>query len=124
MQDTLNIQEMKKLVGYWYVASPYSKYPGGMEEAFEEVSRAAGFLVEAGLSVFAPITHSHPIAKHGHIDPKNHTIWLPADKPLMLGAVGLVVCMLPSWEDSYGVRYEQDVFCELGKPSYYMRWPR
>jgi len=33
-------------LGYWYLASPYSKYPQGLVEAFEEVCRAAAWLIK------------------------------------------------------------------------------
>lgn len=103
-------------MSYYYMASPYSKYPGGLEAAFEAASQQAAMLLRAGVPVYAPIAHTHPIAIHGNIEPCDHTIWLPADEPLMRAASGLIVCELAGWQSSVGVQYEIDTFCDMGKP--------
>lgn len=105
---------------YWYLASPYSQYPDGIEEAFKVACRGAAALVRAGIPVYSPIAHTHPVAIHGNLDPYDHTIWLPADEPLMRSAKGLVVLMARSWKDSYGIGVEIDLFKEIGKPVVYM----
>jgi hypothetical protein len=110
--------------GYWYLATPYSKYPGGIEAAYREACKAAAWLIRNGVKVFCPIAHSHPIAIEGGIDPMDHTIWLPADEPLMDGATGLVVCMMESWEVSYGVRQEMFAFQRAEKPIRTLEWPQ
>jgi hypothetical protein len=109
--------------GYWYLASPYSKYPGGIHEAAKEVCRAAAHLVQWGVNVLAPIALTHPIAIYGQLDPLDHKIWMPFDQPLMDGARGLIVCKMESWEDSFGVKEEIRIFTEAGKPVYGMEWP-
>jgi hypothetical protein len=105
---------------YWYLASPYSKYPGGLDEAFKEVCRAAASLIRAGVRVYSPIAHTHPIAIHGNIDPYDHGIWLPADEPFMKKASGLIVLRAESWEKSYGISVEIEEFRKAGKPIVYM----
>ena len=45
---------------FWYLASPYSKYPEGTQAAFEMACWQAGLLIRAGVPVFSPIAHSHP----------------------------------------------------------------
>jgi len=122
--DPVPLHDAREADGYWYLASPYSKYPGGTAEAFEEVCRAAGWLILRGVVVYAPISHTHPIAVESEIDLADHSIWLPADKPLMDGACGLIVCEMETWRDSYGVQEEIKVFMEACKPVYGMRWPR
>lgn len=116
------LQSIKALGGYFYLASPYSKHPKGMEYAFRAVSAAAAHLIKSGIPVFCPIAHSHPIAKYGSIPAESHDIWLPADEPLMRAATGIIVCKLEGWESSYGVNYEIDVFTEQGKPVFHMEW--
>jgi len=106
---------------YWYLGSPYSKYPGGIVAAHNAVCRDAALLIRAGVPVYSPIAHTHPIAIHGGIDPFDHEIWLPADKPLMDAAVGLIVLMLPGWESSRGLTYEIEEFQGKEKPIVYMR---
>lgn len=120
----LDLAALRAADGYHYLASPYSKYPHGLDAAFIEASKAAAMLVQAGIKVFCPIAHSHPIAEHGRIDALDHDIWLPADAPLMRAASGLIVCKMETWEDSYGISVEIGDFEAAGKPIHYMDWPR
>jgi hypothetical protein len=108
------------LMAFWYLATPYTKYPKGIDEAFKEASRQAALLVGAGIPVFCPIAHAHPIAIEGGLDPFDHTIWLPADRPFMDAARGLIVCKMLMWEFSRGVIEEIRVFTEASKPIIYM----
>lgn len=106
--------------GFLYLGSPYSKYPDGIEAAFRDVSKIAGELMRRGLSIYAPITHSHPIAVHAEIDPLSHDIWLPADRPFMEAAKGLIVAQMATWRESYGLKHEIDFFVGAKKPVYYL----
>lgn len=101
---------------YWYLATPYSKYPDGLEAAFEEACRVAGWLIANDVKVFSPISHTHPIALCADLDPLDHEIWLPADEPFMNGACGLIVAEMDSWQDSYGIGEEIKVFRNAKKP--------
>jgi hypothetical protein len=109
--------------GFWYLATPYSKFPFGLEAAFHAASLAAAQCLKASLPIYCPIAHTHPIAIYGGIEPKDHDIWLPADRPFMDAALGLIVCMMPSWEESYGISVEIKTFEEAQKPIFYMDWP-
>lgn len=106
--------------GYWYLATPYSKYPRGLEEAFQEACRQSAVLIKAGIRAYSPIAHTHPIAVAGGMDPLDHGIWLPADRPFMDGAQGLIVCKMDGWSASYGIGEEVKVFVAAGKPVIYM----
>lgn len=106
----------KAITGYWYVATPYTLFDGGIELAFEAACRVTAALIRLGVPVFSPIAHSHPIAVHGGIDPRDHNIWLPADAPLMAAAHGLIVAALPRWQESRGVAHEIAAFEAAGKP--------
>jgi hypothetical protein len=112
--------EKAQEMSYWYLATPYSKYPAGIEEAFKEAARQAALLIRAGIPVYSPIAHTHPVAINGNIDPLDHGIWLPADLPLMKSALGLIVCKMESWEISYGIGKEIEEFQKAGKPVVYM----
>lgn len=105
---------------FWYLATPYSKYPGGLDEAFKLACRAAADLVRAGVKFYSPIAHTHPVAIHGGIDPYAHDIWLPADEPFMHAACGLIVLMADGWATSYGIGQEMRAFEAAGKPIYFM----
>jgi hypothetical protein len=108
---------------FWYLATPYSKDPRGIESAFQDACRATGALVRMGVPVYSPIAHTHPVAIHSGMDPFNHTIWLPADAPMMNAASGLIVAMMPGWAESYGISEEIGVFRASGKPVLFMEWP-
>lgn len=101
---------------FWYVGTPYSKYRYGLNAAFSSASEIAALFIRDGVPVFAPISHSHPIAVHGAIDPLDHSIWLPADTPMMHAAHGLIVAQLEGWQDSYGIKAEVAEFQLQGKP--------
>jgi hypothetical protein len=108
---------------YWYLASPYSKYPDGLEAAFRDVCRATAHLITNSVKVYSPIAHTHPVAIHGDVDPLDHSIWLPADEPMMRAAHGLIVCKMETWEISYGIGVEIRLFQDMGRPIVYMDYP-
>jgi hypothetical protein len=93
-------------MSYWYIGSPYAKYPGGPDAAFDEICRVMGEFAKAGVPAFSPIAHCHPIAKAAGLDPLDYRIWLPFMEPIMTGAKGLVVVKMATWEDSYGLKQE------------------
>lgn len=116
MADELSLPALQVPNGFWYVGTPYSRYPGGLEKAFVMACEQVGVLLRAGLSAYSPIAHTHPVAMVCHIDPLDHDIWMPADRPMMLAAVGLVVVKAPGWEASRGLTEEIREFEAAGKP--------
>src|SRR5262245_23039352 len=107
-------------MSFHYLATAYSKYSGGIEAAHKVACEQAALLVKAGVPVYSPIAHTHPIAIYGDLDPLDHSIWLEADRTFMEAAKALIVCKMPGWEDSYGIAVEVDYFRHAGKPVYYM----
>jgi hypothetical protein len=107
-------------MSFWYLATVYSKYRLGIVHAHAEACRQAALLVRAGIPVYSPIAHTHPIAIEGDIDPFDHEIWLEADRTFMEAAKGLIVCKMQGWEESYGIGVEIESFERQGKPIYYM----
>lgn len=112
--------DLPQIESYWYLATPYSKYPGGIEEAWRAACVFAGELIRHGIPVYSPIAETHPIAIHSGINPYSHDIWLPADKPKMDAAGGLIVAKLAGWQDSYGIAEEIKAFTKAGKPIVYL----
>lgn len=119
-EDVFDIDQVKAAPGYWYLATPYTRYPDGIEAAFVCASKAAADLIRLGIGVFSPIAHTHPVGIHGGIDPMDLDLWLKCDAPLMAGAHGLIVFKLDSWETSRGVAHEVEVFGRAGKPIEYL----
>ena len=108
------------MTDFVYLATPYSKYRDGLEGAFRMACRQAAVLIRAGIHCYSPIAHTHPISQHGGIDPYDHSIWLPADRPFMEAAFALVVVMADGWEQSFGIDAEIKAFYVAGKPVFYM----
>jgi hypothetical protein len=107
-------------MSYYYLATPYSKYEAGLEGAFHLAARNTALLIRAGVPTFSPIAHTHPVAVHGNIDPYDYDVWIPADKPMMDAACGLIVLMAAGWDQSKGVAIEIEEFKKAGKPVVYM----
>ncbi len=116
----IDIAELRIESGYWYLGSPYSKWPTGLEDAFRVACRLTGRLISLGVPVYSPIAHTHPVAIYSEMDPYDHAIWMPADRPMMDGAYGLIVAMMSTWRESYGLAEEVRIFGEAGKPILYL----
>jgi hypothetical protein len=101
-----------------YLATPYSKYPAGIEAAFRDAAALTGRLLVSGLRVYSPIAHTHPVAIYSGLDPFDHKIWLPFDEAMMRAADVLVVAHMDGWEESYGIAHEIKFFADARKPIY------
>jgi hypothetical protein len=119
----LDIPTIKATEGFWYLGTPYTKYPAGVQIAFEHACIAAAHLVERGVHVFCPIAYTHPVAQHGAIDPVDVEIWLPVEESIMATSQGLIVCKMPTWEESLGLSIEAAYFADRERPIYEMHWP-
>lgn len=105
---------------FWYLATPYTNYPLGHIEAAKMASRRAAELMTAGVPVFSPIAHSHPIAVEGLRDKQvDHDFWMRADAPMMEAASGMIVVQCVGWNDSRGIAEEIKRFTAAGKPVVY-----
>jgi nucleoside 2-deoxyribosyltransferase len=98
-----------------YLASPYS-HPDSYvrERRFREACRASAALLRAGISVFSPIAHSHPVAHFGL--PIGWEFWERVDREFLSRCDVLAVLMLPGWRESVGVQAEIRLARELGLP--------
>ena len=105
--------------GFQYLATAYSKAPNGIEIAFRDACRWAAKFIDTGVPVFSPIAHSHMIAIYGNLDPLDHRIWLPVDRPMMEAATGLIVVTSDGWQTSIGIAYEIEQFRKMNKPVLY-----
>lgn len=102
---------------YWYLATPYTKFAGGLEAAAMLAYRLTAQLMRAGVPVFCPIAHTHPVAAAELRDKQtDHGFWMRADGPMMEAAGGLLVALVPGWGESHGVRFETEQFRHAGKP--------
>jgi len=104
----------------FYLATPYTLYPKGIEAAYRLACENAAILVRGGVAVFSPIAHTHGVAVHGGIDPKDHQFWLAADAPLMRVCDALIVLKGEGWHESKGVMREIGTFRRMGKQVFWM----
>lgn len=113
------MSELQRTESLCYLATPYSKYFGGdLERAFIDASKLAAKLLVAGIKVYSPIAHTHPLAVYGELDPLDHSIWLPFDEAMMSAADILIVAQMPGWQESKGIAHEIKFFETRGKPIY------
>ncbi len=115
-----------------YLASPYSHPDAWMRELrFKAVARVAGLLYyEQGIKAFCPISHSHPVAMelnpqtvHPHWqgrkkkgpDPNVGAFWLEWDFPYVKACCHMLICQLPGWRESTGVKAEANEFDAVNK---------
>lgn len=97
----------------WYLATPYSASPDGMDVAHGRAVLALGELLKRGVKVFCPITHGHHA---GSMLPRDHDFWMDVDRPFMDRCDGLLVLQQPGWASSRGIAEEIATFRRAGKP--------
>lgn len=97
----------------FYLAIPYT---GREALSYKVSSRVAGKLMEGGVLVFSPITHSHAIVEESNLDPHDCDLWLDLDLRILRHCDRLVVVTLPGWEQSQGVQIEMDEAQRRGIP--------
>jgi nucleoside 2-deoxyribosyltransferase len=98
-----------------YLASPYTHSDVHVREwRFREACRAAAALLRAGITIFSPIAHSHPIAAFGM--PTSWEFWSQVDREFLSRCDMLAVLTLPGWRESVGVQAEIKLAIELHLP--------
>jgi hypothetical protein len=102
-----------------YLAVPYSHPDPAVREArFHAANKAAGAMMAAGLHVFSPISHTHPIALCCDL-PLGFNYWEAFDRAILSRCTRLVILMLPGWSESTGVAGELAIAEEMGLPVEY-----
>lgn len=114
--------------GYWYLATPYSKWVHGLDDANIVAQLLAARIMYEKVDVYTPIGHTHGISKqmiamNMKIDPRDHSFWMKRDKPLFDAAGGLLVADLPGWKTSTGVTVEID-WCRAQKKPVFLLNPK
>lgn len=105
---------------FWYLCTPYSKYPGGLEVAYKKASEMLMYLEENNFFCYCPIVHSHTPAKYGSEGLSfNHAFWLNIDFKFIRISKGLIITKMEGWDKSYGIGEEIKYAKALGLPIYY-----
>lgn len=105
-------------MSFWFLATPYSLYPSGLDDAAMVARRAAGLLLRAGIRIFCPITHTHGI--DACADARDLDFWIWAEEPFLELAKGCIILRAESWEISKGIARERARFEQAQKPIIYM----
>jgi hypothetical protein len=95
--------KMSKLT---YLASPYSKFPGGRRAAYVLACNKAAELMLKGENIFCPIAHSHAVEVIGMDTVQNGDWWLKQDFAILERCDKLIVYKMEGWEQSHGVAEE------------------
>jgi len=101
-----------------YIAAPYAHPEKSVREhRFRTACRAAALLMQAGVVVFSPLSHSVPISEFLEDDFLKemtlHEFWMRQDLFLLDRCDELLILGLRDWEQSEGVR--EELFFALGK---------
>jgi hypothetical protein len=112
----MNCTDLAAAPGYWYLATPYSRWSRGLDDAALEAARLTGRLLRANVRVYSPIVHSHAVAAVSGLGPVSHEFWMWADAPMIEAAHGLLVADMDGWTLSAGVTAEIAAFGRAGKP--------
>lgn len=103
-----------------YLAVPYSHpSPVVRHQRFEAINRYAAHLMQYGLPVFSPISHSHPIEEHFN-EAKSWDFWQIQDLPILKICTSVHVLCLLGMEKSVGVAGEIKAADELDIPVHYV----
>lgn len=103
-----------------YLATPYShKDPAVRTERFNMVNKVAGALMQQGLIIFSPISHTHPVAVKCGL-PKDWQYWEKFDRAYLSCSNKLLVLCLDGWLESNGVQAEIKIAREMGIPVEYI----
>lgn len=103
-----------------YLASPYTLYHKGREDAWIEVCRLAGQLMNMGLSIYSPIAHSHPIATYGDLDHTDEEFWMCRNQHFIAKSDAILIAEMEGWDESVGMADEIKRFQLLGKPRFHV----
>jgi hypothetical protein len=115
-----NVERVRDVDGYWYIATPYTKYPDGLDVAANHAEFVGGELVRHGVKAYSPIAYCHKIAKRVGLNPTDINIWIPFHEPMISASYGLIVAKMLTWEISTGVSEEIKIYEKAGKPIEYL----
>jgi hypothetical protein len=113
------VRKLSNLHPLIYLASPYSKYPRGLDAAHHDICVIAGKLKGLGLYAFCPIAHCHYIAKVCDFD-SSYNFSAEFNKLMISRSDIFVIAMLDGWDQSEGVAGEKEHALLLRRPIYHL----
>ena len=103
---------------FWYLATPYRKFPGGLDAAWRLACDQTAAFVTAGIPVFSPIAHFHGVGRSPAcgVDPTDSAAWVLINQPFMAASVGMIRLQAPGWDQSDGMWLEETWFRAQARP--------
>lgn len=114
LSELYDIQNNKD--SFWYVASAYSSPQKWLR--YKRVIQAAtfaGWLLQQGIHVYAPIPHTHTIAEMCDL-PLGFEFWEKYDLHMIKNSCGVIVLCNQGYLQSVGVTRESSFCVGLNKP--------
>ena len=108
-----------RVYGEIYLASPYTKYPKGHDQAFMDVVTLQGRLLANNILAFSPIAHGHAVSRCNKMD-VDDPIWIRLNRRMLPHFPALLVAEMEGWKDSDGVTEEIKTMEGLERPIYYI----
>ncbi len=119
VQDEVDIETLKKF-NLIYLASPYTLYPMGLENAAAAATNLSGQLEALGVGVFSPIAYSHAIAKAAGLPLVDNARWHKMNDRYLPVCDALLIARMMGWQSSEGVAREIKYFEMVGKPIFHI----
>ncbi len=99
-----------------YLASPYTNSDKTVvEENYKLVSEIAANLTAEGYVVFSPISYGHNLL-HFKEMPSDWEFWFNFCVTFLLKCDKVMVCTMPGWQHSLGVKEEIEIASKFGIP--------
>jgi len=99
-----------------YLASPYTHSDKEIVESnYKLVSEIAANMVADGYVVFSPISYGHNLLNFKEM-PSNWEFWFKFCVTFLLKCDKMLVCTMPGWEKSVGVKEEIEIASAHGIP--------
>lgn len=108
-----------------YLMGPYTWHGPESEKRsvecgrFRKITRYAAAIADEGLTVYSPITHSHPLTEYAEL-PGTWEYWKQQDEAVMQICRECWQLTFPGWEESAGCQAEIAMAGEMGKPMRYI----
>ena len=108
--------QQRRTDSFWYVASAYSSaYKWLRHKRVIQAASFAGWLLQQGIYIYAPIPHTHTIAEMCDL-PKGFDFWEQYDIHMIKNSCGIIVLCNQGYLQSKGVTHEANACMEMNKP--------
>ena len=123
--ESMTLTELLAIDGPCYFAHPYTvkddhgRYiPAGEDANFMIASYWGGLLIQAGLVIYNPISHTHPMhsANPLFLSRHEHEMWYRLDETQIRHTNWVSLILGLGWRLSKGCLAERTIFTNLGKP--------